>query len=59
MNRALTLPFVVLAIAGLFTAAVAEAKDNKVDQQELKRLQGTWVLVSGEVEGKKGCPRGD
>jgi len=53
MNRALTLPFVVLAIAGLFAAAVAEAKDTKVDQQELKRLQGTWVLVSGEVEGKK------
>jgi uncharacterized protein (TIGR03067 family) len=53
MNRALTLPFVVLAIAGLFAAAVAEAKDNNVDQQELKRLQGTWVLVSGEMEGKK------
>ena len=53
MNRALTLPFVVLAIAGLFAAAVAEAKDNKVDQEELKRLQGTWVLVSGEMEGKK------
>lgn len=53
MNRALTLPFVVLAIAGLFAAAVAEAKDTKVDQQELKRLQGTWVLVSGEMEGKK------
>ena len=53
MNRALTLPFVVLAIAGLFVAAVAEAKDNKIDQQELKRLQGTWVLVSGEMEGKK------
>ena len=53
MNRALTLPFVVLAIAGLFAAAVAEAMDNNVDQQELKRLQGTWVLVSGEMEGKK------
>ena len=53
MNRALTLPFVVLAIAGLFAAAVAEAKDNKVDQQELKRFQGTWVLVSGEMQGKK------
>ena len=53
MNRVLTLPFVVLAVVGLFAAAISEAKDTKVDQQELKRLQGTWVLVSGEMEGKK------
>ena len=54
MKRALKLPFVVLVIVGLFAAAGAEARDNKVDkQQELKRLQGTWVLVSGEVEGKQ------
>jgi uncharacterized protein (TIGR03067 family) len=56
MNGALTLPFVVLAIAGLFIAPVVESKDNKVDQQELKRFQGTWVLVSGEMEGKKVPP---
>lgn len=53
MKRALKLPFVVLVIVGLFAAAGAEAKDNKVDKQELKRLQGTWVLVSGEVEGRQ------
>jgi uncharacterized protein (TIGR03067 family) len=53
MKRALKLPFVVLVIVGLFAAGGAEAKDNRVDKQELKRLQGTWVLVSGEVDGKK------
>jgi uncharacterized protein (TIGR03067 family) len=53
MKRALKLPFVVVAIIGLFGVAGTEAEDNQVHKQELERLQGTWVLVSGEVEGKK------
>jgi uncharacterized protein (TIGR03067 family) len=53
MKRVMKLPLIALAAVGLFAAAGAEAKDVKVDRQELKRLQGTWVLVSGEMEGKK------
>jgi uncharacterized protein (TIGR03067 family) len=37
----------VLAV-GLLAAA-----DEKEDQKELKKFQGTWVMVSGEIDGKK------
>ena len=39
----------LLGGVGLFSAA--EAK-SKIDSAELKKLQGTWTLVSGEMDGK-------
>jgi uncharacterized protein (TIGR03067 family) len=56
MTRALTLPFAVLTGLWLLAPGGAEAQDNNLHEQELKRLQGTWVLVSGEVQGKKVAP---
>ena len=40
---------VLLGVVSLLSAA--EAK-GKIDQAELKKLQGTWTLVSGEMDGK-------
>ena len=40
----------LISFAGLATAADTLGDDAKA---ELKKLQGTWELVSGEVDGKK------
>jgi uncharacterized protein (TIGR03067 family) len=39
----------LLGVVGLLSAAEA---NGKVDSAELKKLQGTWALVSGEMDGK-------
>jgi uncharacterized protein (TIGR03067 family) len=39
----------LLGVIGLLSAAEA---NGKVDPAELKKLQGTWTLVSGEMDGK-------
>jgi uncharacterized protein (TIGR03067 family) len=46
-----------MRLRGLLALAVgvllaADAKDEDF-QKELKKLEGTWVLISGEVDGKK------
>ena len=43
--------FCVLLIAGSL-AGVALAED-KIDGAELKKFQGTWVMTSAEMDGKK------
>jgi len=40
----------LISFAGLATAADTLGDDAKA---ELKKFQGTWVLISGEVDGKK------
>ncbi len=42
--------FLVLGATGLSFAAEVGGEDAK---NELKKLQGTWVMVSGEKDGKK------
>jgi uncharacterized protein (TIGR03067 family) len=39
--------------AALLAALTATAADNDAAKQELKKLQGTWQLVSAETDGKK------
>jgi hypothetical protein len=56
MKRALKLPFVVLVIVGLFAAAGAEAKDNKVDKQELNEFEGKDTYKVCFDPGGKGRP---
>ena len=41
----------LLIVAAGFLLA-ADAKDEEV-KKELRKLQGTWVLISGELDGKK------
>ena len=40
---------VLLGVVGVLSAAEA---NGKIDPAELKKLQGTWTLVSGEMDGK-------
>ena len=40
---------VLLGVVGLLSAAEA---NGKIDSAELKKLQGTWTMVSGEMDGK-------
>ena len=42
----------LVAAIALGLTATAEAQTAKVDEHELKKLQGTWVLVGGEMDGK-------
>ena len=49
MTRSLRLLFAALVVLAAF--GTSEAKEQKIDKQELKKLQGTWVMVSGEVDG--------
>ena len=46
---ALTRVVVLLGVVGLLSAAEAA---GRIDSAELKKLQGTWTLVSGEMDGK-------
>jgi uncharacterized protein (TIGR03067 family) len=46
--------FLLLSLAAtllLATAQAQDAKDEKVEK-ELKKLEGSWILVSGEVDGQ-------
>jgi uncharacterized protein (TIGR03067 family) len=43
----------VLLLAGAVLACAADARDDEAAKKELKRLEGTWMLVSGEHDGKK------
>lgn len=45
----LTRIVVLLGVVGLLSTAEA---NGKIDPAELKKLQGTWTLVSGEMDGK-------
>ena len=49
MTSSLRLLFAALVVLAAF--GTSEAKEQKIDKQELKKLQGTWVMVSGEVGG--------
>jgi hypothetical protein len=47
---ALTLSAALVVLLNVLAASRAEAQ--AVDPQELARLQGTWVMVAGTVDGK-------
>jgi hypothetical protein len=55
VNHLAKLPLIAVAVIALLVAA--EAQTDQVDKQELQKLQGTWVLVSGEVDGTPVAPR--
>src|SRR5262245_50137295 len=47
--------FLLLSIAATLLLVPAQAQDatNEKVEKELKKLEGSWVLVSGEVDGKE------
>jgi uncharacterized protein (TIGR03067 family) len=44
--------FLLPGVAATLLVVVAQAQDEKAEK-ELKKLEGSWVLVSGEVDGKE------
>jgi uncharacterized protein (TIGR03067 family) len=47
--------FLLLGVAATLLVVAAQAQDAKDEkvEKELKRLEGSWILVSGEVDGKE------
>ena len=45
--------FGVMLLLGAALAIGADDKKDDAAKEELKKLQGTWLLVSGEEDGKK------
>jgi len=43
----------MLAVCGLIFGGWLIAAEAQDDQKELKKLEGTWVMVSGEAKGEK------
>lgn len=51
--KSLVIATIVTLLWSVSTLTVAQAQEKSADAAELQKFQGTWVMVSAEMDGKK------